>query len=782
MAVRRGPSRAGRRLRPVLRDIGGAAWSLLTTAAGVGVGIAVVDGVSASGPLAALGAAVLVFAFDALARPVLRRIAVLGSAVAALLLGLLAQVAIISAALTLAPDVSTTGWPSSVLVLLIATAVMASGRWLAGANDSSYVLGHLLRRSRRRAAESGVAGPGTEHGLLVVQLDGVSRTVLERAVDAGLAPTVARWLATGTHSLAGWWAQVPSTTPASQAGLLHRDAEHVPAFRWWDRELERLVVTNRPADAALVEARMCTGRGLLAGGGVAVSTMFSGDAAVSLLVMSRVNRRRGLGPGTSYIRFFADPFILCRAFVLSVSEMVKELYQGHRQRVRGVLPRVPRLGPYVVVRGITNVLLRDLNVALVAEHMMRGAPSIFVDLLDYDEIAHHAGPERPEALRALEGLDRILDLLEQVNRVAPRDYRMVVLSDHGQSLGATFEQQQGCSLADLIRELMRVRPGETVQARSGEEWGPVNALVTAALGRLAPAHGGMVVGPDRERDREPARTDLPEVAVVASGNLGMVWFPRVPARAGLARIERSWPDLVSGLVSCPSIGVVVAQAGERGPVAVGPRGLHWLREGTVEGADPLAPYGPRAAGDLLRVSGLRHCGDLVLLSAVDAAGRVHAFEELVGSHGGLGGPQNDALLLHPAAWPLAEDLLDHTADPPQLVGAVAVHDQLVRWTARDAVVPAGLDGSSAGGARPGLGEHRTSPEHLHERDGAREQHRDGGRRPDVVHEEAADGTDRGVAGRPGRRGDGVGPGEAAPPDLERGGGEHDRDPAGRKQA
>ncbi len=37
-------------------------------------------------------------------------------------------------------------------------------------------------------------------------------------------------------------------------------------------------MTNRPADAAAVEARLSDGRGLLADGGVSVSNIFSGDA------------------------------------------------------------------------------------------------------------------------------------------------------------------------------------------------------------------------------------------------------------------------------------------------------------------------------------------------------------------------------------------------------------------------------------------------------------------------------------------------------------------------
>ena len=49
--------------------------------------------------------------------------------------------------------------------------------------------------------------------------------------------------------------------------------------------------------------------------------------------------------------------------------------------------------------------------------------------------------------------------------------------------------------------------------------------------------------------------------------------------------------------------------------------------------------------------------------------RSAGFEELVGSHGGLGGWQTDAMLVHPASWPVTYDLN----------GPDAVHRQLADW-------------------------------------------------------------------------------------------------------
>ena len=99
----------------------------------------------------------------------------------------------------------------------------------------------------------------------------------------------------------------------------------------------------------------------------------------------------------------------------------------------------------------------------------------------------------------------------------------------------------------------------------------------------------------------------------------------------------------------------------------------------AQGEDPLAPFGHRAAGDLLRVTGLDNSPDLYVHSTLDPnTDEVHAFEELVGCHGGLGGWQNRPILVHPHDWPVDEDLLDGG----ELYGAEAVHSQLVRWLER----------------------------------------------------------------------------------------------------
>ena len=543
---------------------------------------------------------------------------------------LLSQALFVYVALSVTPGMRVDGFWSAFWASWLYGALVSLVLWFVTAGDLSVMARHLTRANRRyRRAAPATTAPG----VLLIQVDGLSAPLAEWAVRCGNLPTLGRWLRSGSHTLTEWHAQLPATTPASQAGLLHGASDQIPAFRWYEKESGRLVVTNHPADSALVEARMSTGRGLLADGGVSVSNVFSGDAPTSLLTMSTAGRRGGPARPARYLTtFLLDPFGLTHALVLTAGEMVKELHQARRQRMRNVEPRTPRPAAYVVLRGVTNVLMRHINLSIIAEHMMRGAPAVYCDFVDYDEIAHHAGPARPESLAALEGLDGVLATLERVADAAPRPYRIVVLSDHGQSQGDTFLQRYGVGLDGLV--------------------------------------GSLTAAPDAGAARS---------VVVASGNLGMVYLIDKPSRLTMEDLDEAYPHLLPGLTGHPGIGWVMVRTRARGPVVLGPSGRHFLATGRVEGVDPLAPFGPFAADDVRRHDGLPHVGDVVVNSALDpATDEVYAFEELIGSHGGLGGWQNRPFLVRPAGWPVEGDL----------VGADAVHRQLLAWLGRRTPAPA----------------------------------------------------------------------------------------------
>jgi hypothetical protein len=158
---------------------------------------------------------------------------------------------------------------------------------------------------------------------------------------------------------------------------------------------------------------------------------------------------------------------------------------------------------------------------------------------------------------------------------------------------------------------------------------------------------------------------------MASGCLGLISFPREPGRVTRERIEQLYPDLLPALRGHPGIGFVLVSSAAQGATVLGRAGEHRLREGLVEGEDPLAPFGPNAARHVLRTDGFEHCPDIIVNSTYwSESDEVAAFEELVGSHGGLGGAQSHPFLLHPVELELPAD---------EIIGAEAVHRELRRW-------------------------------------------------------------------------------------------------------
>jgi uncharacterized membrane protein YvlD (DUF360 family) len=657
---------------------------LITALAVEGLAL-IIPGLHVHGFGAALAAAAVIGLINALVWPVLTLLALPIGVITIGLSGLVLNGLVVTASARLLPgfgvDSLWSGIGLAIGLTLINTLVTA----LLGIDDDDFYYRNVVRLAARRRGAISSEVPG----VVFLEIDGLAHEVLVRAMRSGDTPNLARWLRDGSHRLLRWETDWSSQTGACQAGLLHGSNDDMPAFRWWEKERGVAMVTNHPKDAMEIERRHSNGRGLLAFDGASRANILSGDAPHSLLTMSTVRRRDRPGRlGQDYFAYFSNPYSVSRTLILSIAEVTAELWNAAQQRRRDVAPRIERDFTYSLVRAWATVIQRDLQIHSVMADIYAGRPVVYTTFLGYDEVAHHSGIERHDTLEVLRQIDRQFQRVVTAARDAPRPYRFVVLSDHGQSQGATFLQRAGKTLEDVVREASGAVNIETHQQGSegiaylsgslteaGGGSGAIAGAVRTATRSLT--NDGEVRLEDGGRGGrqkgDAAKGNVPELVVMASGSLGLVYFPRHAGRLTLEQIEELYPAMISTLRDHPAVGFLMVRSDSAGVIAIGARGLNYLDQGRVEREDPLGPYGPNAARHLKRTDGFEHVGDIMLNAAYDPEStEIPAFEELVGSHGGMGGSQSFPFVLYPADW---------QAPTEPIVGAEQMHRHLRHWLA-----------------------------------------------------------------------------------------------------
>ena len=626
--------------------------SWLATGIALMVASWVLPGVDVESFWGALLVAAIVGVLNAVIPPVLAALRLPLTLVLGFLLVLIADALILQLAAVVAESALTVdnfGW--ALLAALVVAAVSVVLAVFLGSDDTGSI-----RIAHRIARRQGIIASTDVPGIVYLEIDGLALPVLQRAMRDGNAPNMARW-ARETHRLAEWETDLSSQTGASQAGILLGSNEDISAFRWVEKETATTMTCSAPADCAELERRLGTGIGLLVDGGASRGNLLSGEAEDVILTVSRMEAEKKSNPG--YRAFFANGDNVTRTLVLFGWEVILECTAALRAIRRDVQPRGHRGGIYPLMRGALCVFVRDLIVSGVLTDIMRGRPAVYATFSSYDEVAHHSGLERADTLEALRKLDDHFGHIERACRYAPRPYEIVVLSDHGQTQGATFKQRNGYGLDELVgRSLSR---GDVTSVEGGDEQ---HSMVGLAVSEAT--------GTTSEKKKKP-KNDVSDrdVVVMGSGNLGLIYLMEERRRLTLEEIDERHPELIPALRSHPHVGWLLVRSSEHGAVALGANGTHFLTEGRVEGEDPLAHFSPHAPQHLLRTDGFEHVGDVMVGSFYDPdLDEGCAFEELISFHGGIGGLQTRPFILHPTHL--------EVPDGP-ILGAASVHGILARW-------------------------------------------------------------------------------------------------------
>ncbi len=627
------------------------AW--LVSAGALLIAAWIVPGVHITDFLGALVASAIIAVLNAFLPPIVAALRLPFMVVLGFLIVLFLDAAMLLAASDIVPQwltVDSFGW--ALLTALLAAAVTVVLQVILGTNDDDTFTFRIVQRiAKRQGGQVRTDVPG----IIFLEIDGLALPVLRRAVRDGNAPEMARWLQEGTHRLAEWETDFSSQTGASQAGILLGSNDDIPAFRWVEKETATMMTCSAPPDCEEIERRHATGIGLLIDGGASRGNLLSGEADEVILTVSKMQAEKAANAG--YRAFFANGFNVTRVLVLYFWEVFLEVSASSRAARRDVHPRGHRGGIYPFLRAAMCVAVRDVIVYGVLTDMMAGRPAVYATFSSYDEVAHHSGLERADTLEALRKLDQQFGRIDRARRYAPRPYELVVLSDHGQTQGATFKQRNGYGLDELVRR--SVESGTVAPMRGGDE---NDTMAQKAVGEATGTKG-----------KKKPKNDVSDqdVIVLGSGNLGLIYLMEERRRLTLEELNERHPRLLPELRAHPHVGFLLVRSSEHGPVALGANGAHYLADGRIEGEDPLARFSPNAPHHLRRTDGFAHVADIMVNSFYDAELEEGcAFEELISFHGGMGGTQTRAFILHPAALALPEE---------PIVGAAGVHAVLSGW-------------------------------------------------------------------------------------------------------
>ena len=554
----------------------------------------------------------------------------------------------------LIPGVTISGWGWIFAPITVAVASAIVTVVLNIDDDDVYarsVYSHLKRRTDKGKLENKNGKPG----FVFLEIDGLSEAVLRLAIDKGKMPFLADLVNKGSHTIRGWETDLSSQTGASQAGILHGCNKDIPAFRWVDKSTNKIVSSNGIGDAPIIQARISNGNGLLSANGGAVTNLFTGDSKDNIFVYSVVKDIKQLY-SESWTAFYTRPYNFARVFLLSLLDMILEVRSRYRQWRRDIQPRLHRRGlKYFIGRAGANVILREISTYILVGDIIAGDKDVvYSTYFGYDEIAHHCGITDAESFYALQKLDHRISRIFAAQKYSKRPYNICILSDHGQTNGATFKQRFGLSLDELVKKLLPEK--ETIYHELDSNRDHFSQMITApsdTVNRKLKPHS-------EEKKQKNA-----QAIVLASGNLGLIYFTRWPQRMTLEEINAVYPEMVEGLKNHEGVGFIMLRSKADGPIVLGRKGTYYLNSNKIEGENPLEKFGEHAAAHLLRTDSFQFLPDILVMSLYDSEkDEVAAFEELIGSHGGLGGGQSKPFIMYPSEWRLAED---------EIVGAESVY-------------------------------------------------------------------------------------------------------------
>lgn len=477
-------------------------------------------------------------------------------------------------------------------------------------------------------------GETHEPGLILIQIDGLSRHHLERAIQQGKMPFIAGLIRREHFTLESFYSGVPSTTPAVQGEIFFGVRSAVPSFQFLDRKAGKIRRMYEAESAIDVENKLrekCPHP--LLDGAHAYSDIYAAGAAESWYCSRDFRTKsflRGINPVKWLILMVLYFVKVLRIAVLAVIEFglaIVDVFKGlfeHEDFVRELL--------FVPARVLICSALREFIRFCVLLDVERGVRVIHANFLGYDEQAHRRGPQSAFAYWTLKGIDRaVRDIYRAAEGSSYRDYELIVYSDHGQEHATPYAKVNGRELDAAIAEVFSTGP-----MAEHPLWTPkVPTIIGNTLDRCRDLLGWKDITSNASASCDPAH----QIVLTAMGPVGHVYLPRV-----ITNEERL--EYARELVHRAQVPLVLLPGQADEITAINRQGEWTLPRDAEEVLGAGHPFLKDVARDLV---GLAHHPDAgeFLISGWDPAQKPVSFPKENGAHGGPGQEETHAFLLIP---------------------------------------------------------------------------------------------------------------------------------------
>jgi Type I phosphodiesterase / nucleotide pyrophosphatase len=516
----------------------------------------------------------------------------------------------------------------------------------------------FVRRLRR-----GKAPAITGRRFLIVQIDGLSRAVLDQALASGRMRFLKRLLRRHGHRVQPMSVGLPTSTPAFQMAAMYGVRPDIPGFHYYDRELQSDIHFPRRGHAALVEEKLSAGRRGILEGGSAYGCVFTGGADNNLFTFATLTRPSGRGLVAALSPFVVLGWVCATSLLRTIIELVKALphLANRAKRQQGWRWFMIKVGISVWMRGFfTMAVSRDLYA---------GVPAVYVNYVDYDEAAHAFGPRSRPAFVTLGRVDRaIRHLWRVVRRVPEHCYDFYILSDHGQTSCKPYRDvNSGQRFERWIFDQLLTNSPRAAKADTSGERGLAHGIRSRSRGVSGFfQHFLNYVDEDFIRRPDPEAHEQDGIRVISAGPNAFLYVLDAKEPCDADALEQRFPGLAEQLSKSPGVGLVLVRSAN-GPVCFCQGKRYRFSE---SGAGPFESRADAAlvVQGIADLMAMPSAGDLVIYGIGAAEGHVSFISE-VGAHAGPSADEMQTFIVRPAKVTL----------PASISHPVQLYDHFIRY-------------------------------------------------------------------------------------------------------